>query len=80
MHLLGDDFSLDAAGNAYIGQSVNDAVAKVTPEGTVTIIIGSLNLTEIADMTATAIGRTASGHEVLYNYHYFRRVWESGAS
>jgi hypothetical protein len=65
-HLFGDDFSFDAAGNAYIGQSVNDTVAKVTPEGTVTIIVGSLNSSEIAGTTATAIGKTASGHEVLY--------------
>jgi hypothetical protein len=30
-HFRKDD--LDSAGNAYVGQSVNDTVAKVTPDG-----------------------------------------------
>jgi hypothetical protein len=50
-NIFGDDFSFDSEGNAYIGQSVNNTVAKVAPDGVVTIVAGSLNSTEIATAT-----------------------------
>ena len=65
-NVLGDDFSLDPAGNAWIGQDPNNTVVKITPEGGVTFVAGSLNSTVVAGATSTAFGRTPLDRSVLY--------------
>ena len=65
-NFFGDDFSFDQKGNAFIGQNVKDTVAKITPDGMVTIVAGSLNSTLVAGATATNFGRTRSDRSVVY--------------
>jgi hypothetical protein len=65
-NVFGDDFSFDPAGNAYIAKNFKDTVAKITPEGVVTVVAGSLNSTEVAGATATEFGRTRKDRSVLY--------------
>jgi len=64
--ILGDDFSFDPVGNAYISQDPLNTVAKVTPAGVVSIVAGSLDSTQVAGATATAFGRTHNDRSVLY--------------
>jgi hypothetical protein len=63
---LGYDFSLDKVGNSFVGQNVNNTVAKITPEGVVTVIAGSSNSTQVAGATATEFGQTHKDSSVLY--------------
>jgi hypothetical protein len=65
-NVFGDDFSLNESGNAYIGENVKDVVAKITPEGVVTVVAGSLNLTLVAGATFTEFGRTCVDRSMLY--------------
>jgi hypothetical protein len=65
-NVFGDDFSLDESGNAYVGENVKDVVAKITPEGVVTVVAGSLNSTLVAGATSTEFGRTRVDRSVLY--------------
>jgi len=65
-NVLGDDFCLDPAEDAYVGQDPQNTVAKITPGGVVTIVAGSLNSTVVAGATATEFGRTQEDHTVLY--------------
>jgi hypothetical protein len=65
-NIFGDDFSLDQAGNAYVGENPWDVVAKVTPGGEVSVVAGSLNSTLVAGATSTAFGRTSGNGSVLY--------------
>jgi len=64
--ILGDDFSFDPAGNAYVSQDPLNTVAKVTSAGVVEIVAGSLDSTQVAGSTATGFGRTHSDRSVLY--------------
>jgi hypothetical protein len=64
--ILGDDFSFDPAGNAYISQDPLNMVSKVTLGGVVSIVAGSLDLTQVAGATATGFGRTPNDRSVLY--------------
>ena len=63
---LGDDFSFDPAGNAYVAQNAVNTVAKVTPGGVVSIVAGSLDSTVVAGSTSTKFGRTPKDRSVLY--------------
>ena len=63
---LGDDFTFDAEGNAYITQDPNDALEQVTPDGKVTVLAGSVNSTIVEGDTAAAFGRTWRDLETLY--------------
>jgi hypothetical protein len=65
-NVFGDDFSFDRIGNAYIGQNSQNAVAKINPEGAVTVVAGNLNSTRVAGATATEFGRTQRDRSVLY--------------
>jgi hypothetical protein len=65
-NVFGDDFSLDELGNAYVGENVKDVVAKITPEGVVTVMAGSLNSTLVSGATSTEFGRTYVDRSVLY--------------
>jgi hypothetical protein len=65
-NIFGDDFALDKSGNAYIGENPKDVVAKVTPEGGVTVVAGSLYSNLVAGATSTGFGRTCFDHTVLY--------------
>lgn len=65
-NLLGDDFSFDANGDAYIGQNFENTIAKVTPDGVVSNFAGNLNSSLVAGATSTAFGRTANDQTVLY--------------
>lgn len=64
--ILGDDFSFDPAGNAYISMDPLNTVAEVTAGGVVEIVAGSLDSTQVAGSTATAFGRTQKDSSVLY--------------
>jgi hypothetical protein len=64
--ILGDDFSFDPAGNAYVSQDPLNTVAKVTSAGVVEIVAGSLDSTQVAGSTATGFGRTHKDRSVLY--------------
>lgn len=63
---FGDDFSFDQMGNAYIGQNIQNTVAKITPDGVVTVVAGNLYSTLVAGPTSTAFGRTHDDLSVLY--------------
>jgi hypothetical protein len=65
-NIFGDDFSLDQAGDAYIGENIRDVVVKITPGGNVSVVAGSLNSTLVAGATSTAFGRTSGNESVLY--------------
>ena len=64
--MLADDFSFDSAGDAYIAQDPLNTVAKVTTDGVVSIVAGSLDSTQVAGVTATGFGRTPNDRSVLY--------------
>jgi len=65
-NVFGDDFSFDPTGNVYVAQNAENTVAKITPEGVVTVVAGSSNSTLVAGATATAFGRTQKDYSVLY--------------
>jgi hypothetical protein len=65
-NIFGDDFSLDQAGNAYVGENIRNVVAEITPGGNVSVVAGSLNSTLVAGATSTAFGRTSGNGSVLY--------------
>jgi hypothetical protein len=65
-NVFGDDFSFDPAGNAYVGEDPPNTVAKITPDGVVTIVAGSLHSTQVVGATSTAFGRTHDDDSVLY--------------
>ena len=60
-----DDFCFDDEGNALVSQ-LQDTVAKIAPDGKVTVVSGSLNSTLVAGATTTEFGRTAVDRSVLY--------------
>jgi hypothetical protein len=61
-----NDFSFDDKGNAFAAQNVQDTVAKIAPNGMVTVVAGSLNSTLVAGATATEFGKTRKDRSVLY--------------
>ena len=63
---FGDDFSFDEIGNVFVGQNIQNTVAKITPDGGVTVVAGNLNSTLVAGPTSTAFGRTQQDRSVLY--------------
>ena len=62
----GDDFAIDAAGNAYVTQGAENTVVEITAEGGGFTIVGNLNSTVIAGSTAAQFGRTLLDRNVLY--------------
>jgi hypothetical protein len=65
-NVFGDNFSLDQLGNAYIGENVKDVVAKITSEGVVMVMAGSLNSTLVASASFTEFGKMPVDHSMLY--------------
>jgi hypothetical protein len=66
-NFFGDDFSFDQlTGNAYVGQNVRNTVAKITPDGVVTVVAGNLNSALVAGPTSTAFGKTHDDLSILY--------------
>lgn len=63
---IGDDFTFDNDGNAYITQDPGDALQRVTPEGIVTVLAGNTNSTILEGDTAAAFGRTEWDRDTLY--------------
>ncbi|MCJ1376948.1 hypothetical protein MMC17_000038 [Xylographa soralifera] len=63
---LGDDFAIDAAGNAYVTQGGGNTVVEITAEGAEFVIAGNLNSTVVAGSTAAQFGRTVFDRNVLY--------------
>jgi hypothetical protein len=57
---IGDDFTFDRAGNAFVAQNPFNTLQKITPEGTVTVVAGSQNSTELVGPTAAQFGQDKS--------------------
>ena len=68
--LAPDDFTLDAAGNAYIATNFGETVVRVQTsgrnKGTTSTYAGNANSTVLAGNTACVFGRTRSDSGVLY--------------
>ncbi|KAK4549455.1 hypothetical protein LTR36_006452 [Oleoguttula mirabilis] len=62
----GDDFALDAAGNAWITGDPSNNVARVTTSGEATQVVGGVNSTAIVGPTAAHFGRTERDRKILY--------------
>lgn len=60
-----DDFTLDAAGNAYV-TTLTNTVQKITPKGNFAVIAGNLNSSALVGCTAAQFGRTESDRDILY--------------
>jgi sugar lactone lactonase YvrE len=63
---VGDDFTFDKEGNAYIAQDLGDALQVVTQDGKVTVLAGNVNSTIVEGDTADAFGKTAWDENTLY--------------
>jgi len=63
---VGDDFTFDALGNAYVTQDPGDAIERITPAGNVTVIVGSVNSTIVEGDTAAQFGRLPYDKSILY--------------
>ncbi|KAK9234301.1 hypothetical protein V1525DRAFT_413526 [Lipomyces kononenkoae] len=63
---LGDDFTFDEEGNAYVTQDPGNALYKVTPEGNISTILGGPDSPLIEGDTAAQFGRTPVDCHVLY--------------
>lgn len=61
-----DDFALDKYGDAFVATQPGDSIAGVKLDGTVEIIAGVVNTTEIAEPTSAQFGRTLNDSNVLY--------------
>lgn len=61
-----DDFALDRFGNAFVATASGDSVVKVMRNGSVQVIAGMENTTEIAQPTSAQFGRTEEDSHVLY--------------
>lgn len=62
----GDDFALDQDGTAYIAGNAVNSLIKVTPDGKVTVIAGSLNSTALAGPSSAQFGRAPFDLRSLY--------------
>ncbi|KAH8691244.1 hypothetical protein BGW36DRAFT_387931 [Talaromyces proteolyticus] len=63
---LGDDFTFDRSGNAYVTQDPGNALYKVTFEGNVSTILGGPDDPLIEGDTAAQFGRTVADSHILY--------------
>lgn len=63
---LGDDFTFDKHGNAFVAQDAGNALQLVTPGGTVTVLAGNVNSTILVGDTSAAFGRTEWDRDTLY--------------
>ena len=63
---VGDDFAIDAAGNAFVAQGGENTVVEITSAGVEFVVAGSLNSTAVAGSTAAQFGRTPVDKNVLY--------------
>lgn len=61
-----DDFALDRSGDAFLATGPGDSVAEVGRHGSMRIIAGAVNTTEIAQPTSAQFGRTVKDKNVLY--------------
>ena len=61
-----DDFALDRYGDAFVATQLGDSVAEVKRDGTMEIIAGVVDTTEIAEPTSAQFGRTLIDRDVLY--------------
>ncbi|MCJ1393176.1 hypothetical protein MMC18_006048 [Xylographa bjoerkii] len=63
---LGDDFVIDAAGNAYVTQGGWNTLVEITAAGAELVVAELLNSTVVAGSTAAQFGRTRFDKNVLY--------------
>jgi len=64
---VGDDFTFDKTGNAFVAQNPLNTLQKITPGGKqVTVVAGNLNSTQLAGPTAAQFGRTKRDGKTLY--------------
>lgn len=61
-----DDFAIDCDGNVFMTTGGSNTIQRVTPEGSVAILAGSLNSTAIAEPSSARFGRMADDSNVLY--------------
>ena len=61
-----DDFALNRHGDAFVTTAPGDSIAEVTRNGSIRIIAGVVNTTEIAEPTSAQFGRTPGDRDVLY--------------
>ncbi|KAK9357644.1 hypothetical protein V1504DRAFT_471881 [Lipomyces starkeyi] len=66
--IFGDDFILDRDGNAWIAADPVNTLYRVTPDGKVTIVIGSPDGGRgvVAGITAARFGETQKDRDILY--------------
>ncbi|KAJ8103696.1 hypothetical protein POJ06DRAFT_242605 [Lipomyces tetrasporus] len=63
---LGDDFTFDRRGNAYVTQDPGNDLYQVTPEGNVSTVLGGPDSPLIEGDTAAQFGRTPFDCHILY--------------
>lgn len=61
-----DDFTFDCDGNVWMSAGGANTVQRISPDGKVEIVAGSLNSTAIAEPTSTKFGRREDDAHVLY--------------
>ncbi|KAH7117048.1 hypothetical protein B0J11DRAFT_108153 [Dendryphion nanum] len=61
-----DDFALTEDGSIIVARPFANVVDRVTPDGKIDTIAGSVNSSDVAGSTAVALGRTAKDRGVAY--------------